>query len=276
MVDRRRFLSGRIAPEPPVPGSDPRIQPIGLQLYTVRDRMAESVSATLEAVARIGYTEVEFAGLFDTSPREMRALMDGVGLSAPATHVEYHQVVGADDSVFEEAVALGHSWIVVPYLDESLRTSLDDYRRIADVFNEVGVRARTAGLSFGYHNHAFEIEPLEGRRPLDVLLESTDPTLVSFELDVFWTVTGGGDPLDFFARHPGRFPLLHIKDMDAEGEMVDVGRGELDFSLVYAQSDQAGVRHSFVEHDQPEDSLRTAENSYRYLSALTIRNEEAS
>lgn len=236
--------------------------------------MAESVSATLEAVAQIGYSEVEFAGLFDTSPRDMRALLDGLGLTAPATHVDYDQVVGADDSVFEEAVELGHTWVVVPWLDESLRTSLDDYRRVADAFNEVGVRARSAGLNFGYHNHAFELEPLEGRRPLDVLLESTDPTLVSFELDVFWTVAGGADPLEFFTRHPGRFPLLHIKDMDADGEMVDVGRGEIDFSLVFASVEQSGTRHSFVEHDNPEDSLQTAENSYRYLSALNIRGEE--
>jgi sugar phosphate isomerase/epimerase len=262
-MDRRSFL-GRSSPR----GASP-IEPVGVQLYTVRDRMQEDFAGTLQAVAQIGYTEVEFAGLFDHAPAIVRRMLNDTGLTAPAAHVEYNDVIDPSSSVFDDAAEVGNGYVVVAFLAPELRRSLDDYRRVADRFNDVGVRARAAGLRFAYHNHAFEFERIEGRRPIDVLLESTDPTLVSFELDLFWAVQGGGDPIELFKRHPQRFPMVHVKDRDADGTMVEVGKGQIDFARIFANADLAGIQHQFVEHDQPEDSMASIATSYRYLRALT-------
>ncbi len=113
----------------------------------------------------------------------------------------------------------------------------------------MGESCREAGLRFGYHNHDFEFETIDGQIPFDVLLDETDPGLVDFELDLFWITKGGEDPLRYFERYPGRFTLCHVKDMAAGGEMVDVGAGGIDFAAIFARAEQAGLKHFFVEHD---------------------------
>ncbi len=148
------------------------------------------------------------------------------------------------------------------------RTSLDGYRSMADRFNRVAERAKAAGLTFGYHNHDFEFEPLEGRMPWDVLLEETDPALVKLELDLYWITKAGGDPFKYLTEHPGRFPLVHVKDMATDGSMVDVGAGTIDFAALFARSGQAGIKHYFVEHDNPGEPFQSLAASYRYLRNL--------
>ena len=125
-------------------------------------------------------------------------------------------------------------------------------------------------MRFAYHNHDFELRSVDGQRPLDLLLKETDPSLVDFEMDLYWVVFGGGDPLDFFNRYPKRFPMVHVKDSAGppDNRMVDVGQGKIDFRSIFAQSDKAGIKHYFVEHDQPADPIATIRNSYNYLHAL--------
>jgi sugar phosphate isomerase/epimerase len=233
--------------------------------------MAADVRATLAQVADVGYGEVEFAGYFGHTPAEVRAWLDAVGLTAPAAHVPFDVVDGWGDWI-EIAQVLGHHYLVIPWIPQDRRESLDDYRRVAQEFNELGAAAHDAGLQLAYHNHAFEFTTLEGRTPFDVLLEETDPDLVQIELDLFWTVEGGGDPLDYFVRYPGRFPLVHVKDRTAAGEMVDVGQGIIDFPAIFASSKEAGIKHYFVEHDQPEDSLASIRESHAVLNEL-LRTE---
>ena len=144
----------------------------------------------------------------------------------------------------------------------------DGYLRLADEMNGFGERCRTAGIRFGYHNHDFELERFDDTVPLDVLLENTDPELVTFEVDFFWLVHGGAEPLDYIARYPGRFELCHVKDRSMDGQMVDVGDGVIDFATVIPAGEAAGVRHVFVEHDRPDDSLMSVARSYRTLAQL--------
>ena len=133
-----------------------------------------------------------------------------------------------------------------------------------------GPMAHAAGMRFAYHNHDFEFKAIDGTRPYDILLNETDPSLVDFEMDLFWVVYGGANPLDLFNQYPKRFPLVHVKDSSGppDKKMVDVGQGTIDFRSIFAQGDKAGIKHYFVEHDQPADPIATIRNSYKYLHAL--------
>lgn len=243
------------------------LEPVGIQLYTLRRLMQQDVERTLAAVAEIGYREVEFAGYFDQTPKRVRAILETHGLQAPAAHVGFPDLGDGWNRVLDMASEIGHRYVVTPWLSERQRTE-DGYLRAAEVFNEAGAAARARGITFGYHNHDFEFVPLAERLPFDILLDETDPTLVLFELDLFWITKAGHDPFQYFARYPGRFPLVHVKDMRADGAMVDVGQGGIDFGRVIARATQAGIRHYFVEHDNPEDPLLTARRSFQYLRRL--------
>jgi sugar phosphate isomerase/epimerase len=280
-VDRRRFLGALSSAAAALGlGSRParawarrarastdRIDAIGIQLYTVRSLMGDDVEGTLAALAGIGYREVEFAGLHGRSASEMRALLDDLGVRAVSSHHSLQEVTESLPRLLEDASTLGQTYLVVPYLDAGDRTA-DGYRRAADAFNAAGAMARAAGIRFGYHNHDFEFAPLDGTTGFDLLLERTDPQLVTFELDVYWMVNGGRDPLAYFEAHPGRFELLHLKDRTADGRMVDVGAGAIDFAAVLERGERSGVEHGFVEHDQPPDPLASARNSFGHLSGL--------
>src|SRR5690606_19197659 len=244
----------------------------GLQLYTVRGLLAEDFVGVLEAVRRLGYEEVEFAGYHGRDPRAVRTLPVALGLAAPAAHVGLDALREDRDAQVAAAHVLGHRYLVVPWLDEHERASLDGYRRVADELNGVGARLREVGIQLAYHNHDFEFESFDGDRTgYDVLLEATDPALVAMEMDLYWTVHGGRDPVALFERHPGRFPLLHLKDRMEDGEMVEVGMGEIGFGRVFAHAEAAGVRHVFVEHDAPWDPLLSIRYSYHHLVNLRGR-----
>lgn len=250
-----------------------RLERIGVQLYTVRDRMQQDVAQTLQAVANVGYDEVETAGISDLTPQQFRSLLDRFDLVSPSGHVPINDFRENLDATLSTARMLGQRWVVVPWLDESERT-LAGYRRVAEELNRFGAAAREQGLRVAYHNHDFEFQPLEGGRTgYDILLAETDPALVDMELDLFWAVKAGRDPVDMFARHPGRFPLWHVKDMaDMQGaqRMVDVGQGAIDFGRIFSRAEQAGLRHFFVEHDTPENSLSSIRTSYRHLQQLSF------
>src|SRR5512134_1750638 len=240
------------------------LERIGLQLYTVRAEMARDVEGTLARVAEIGYREVEFAGYFDRAPAAVRAALANAGLDAPASHVPYETLADGWQEVLTNAAAIGHSDVLVAWIPREARPDLDGWKRVAELFNRAGERARAAGLRFGYHNHDYEFAPVEGQVPYDVLLAATDPALVTFEMDLYWTVKGGRDPLAYFASYPGRFRFVHVKDSGGppDHRMVDLGRGTIDFAAIFARSARAGIRHYFVEHDEPRDPFAFCRDGY--------------
>ena len=246
-----------------------RLDKVGLQLYTVRDKMKEDFEGTLARVAQIGYKEVEFAGYFNHTPADVKAILDRHGLSAPSTHI----ALGDMDEwkkALDTAKAIGHDYIVVPWIPEEKRKTLDDWKSVAAVFNQAAQMAKDAGLQFAYHNHEFEFPKVEGQIPYDVLLQNTDPKLVQLEIDLYWITKGGQDPLSYFARWPGRVPLVHVKDSAGapEHKMADVGQGKIDWKRIFAKRDQAGIKHAFVEHDQPPQPFEDIAASYNYLKNL--------
>ena len=246
-----------------------RIERVGLQLYTVRDLMKADMPGTIARVAAIGYKEVEFAGYFGRTPHEVHELLEKYHLSSPSTHLPYESFQNWQ-KVLDDSKVIGHKWVTLPWIPEEKRRTVADWKAIAAQFNQVGAQARKSGLRFAYHNHDFELKPIDGVRPLDILLGETDPRFVDFEMDIYWVIFGGGDPLDYFRRYPHRFALAHVKDSAGPpgNKMVDVGQGKIDFRTILAQSEKAGFRHYFVEHDQPADPIATIRNSYNYLNAL--------
>lgn len=256
---------------PPLPSCSAHSSPpVGLELYTVRSLMAKDVEGTLAAVAEIGYREVEFAGEFGRSPGELRGTLDRLGLRAPARHVPVESLDGGWPKVLEDTATMGSEYAVVAWVPVEMRRTLDDWRRLGERFNSAGEATRRAGLRFAYHNHDFEFAELEGKLPFDLLLEATDPSLVAIELDFYWITKGGQDPLAYLRRGSGRYALVHVKDMDSTAErgMTDPGKGIIDFPQILPVAREAGVRHYFVEHDNPADPLVTARAGFAYLNDL--------
>jgi sugar phosphate isomerase/epimerase len=288
-VDRRTFLgtlgAGMIAARASFAKS---VKRVGVQLYTVRTDMEKDFDGTLAKVAAIGYKEVEFAGYFNHTPAQVRDTLKKHGLSSPAAHVDYPTV--SDPAKWAKALAdaatIGQTFLVNPWIDDAVRNQPDAWKRAADAYNTAGAAAKTHGIQFCYHNHNFEFYPREdmgGKLPFEYLLETCDPKLVKMELDLCWISAAGKDPLDYFKRYPGRFPLVHVKGLKRVPaasptavaidkvlpDVTDVGHDDvIDWKRIFAQSKAAGIQHYFVEHDVPKDPLASLKNSYDYVSTL--------
>ena len=246
-----------------------RLDKVGIQLYTVRDQMKADFEGTLAHIAEIGYKEVEFAGYFDHAAADVKAILNRHGLAAPSTHVAFEN----DEkwkAALDTAKTIGHEYIVMPWIPQERRKTLDDWKNFAQVFNHAAQMAHDAGIQFAYHNHDFEFPKMDGQIPYDVLLQNTDPKLVQLEIDLYWITKAGQDPLAYFSRWPGRVPLVHVKDSAGppEHKMVDVGQGKIEWKRIFAKREQAGIKHFFVEHDQPPQPFDDIAASYKYLSQL--------
>ena len=262
---------------------DHKIDKVGLQLYTVRDLMKTDFDGTIAKVAQIGYKEVEFAGYFGHTPQQVRAVCDKNGLAPVSTHVQYDELDAKFPSVIEDSKAIGLKYIVCPFISEELRKSPDIWKQAADKFNRCGEQTKKAGIQFAYHNHWFEFLPVNGKLPYDFLLANCDPNLVKMELDLCWIVVAGADPLKYFDRYPGRFPLVHVKDIkklppisaaggqdfgDSLKDMTAVGSGMIDWKRIFAHSEKAGIKHYIVEHDKAQVPFDSIKSSYDYLHQL--------
>lgn len=286
-MDRREFLgqvgAGVVVASGLVQANQSRrIDRIGMQLYTVRNEMAKDFDGTLARVAALGFKEVEFAGYFDRTPQQVRAALDRNGLTSPSTHVDLASITTRLPQLIEASRVIGHKYIVLPWLDDAARGQADIWQRVTDTLNKAGATARSAGIQMGYHNHHFEFVPTaSGVMPLDLLLDRCDPALVAFELDLAWIAAAGQDPLAYFAKYPGRFPMVHVKGLrkrPSQGastpieqvmpDIADVGGDSIDWARIFAQSAQAGIAHYYVEHDIPKSAFDSLKTSISYLQTL--------
>jgi len=273
-MNRRKFLgtmtaASVLAPRLSWAADSHKIEKIGLQLYTVRDQMKEDFDGTLAKVAGIGYREVEFAGYFDRSPKNVKASLDRAGLVSPSAHFNSSFLGDKWPGALESAGVIGQQYVVCSSVEEKLRQQPGAWPRIAEMFNQAGESARKAGIQFAYHNHSLEFTPVDGKLPYDILLDGTDPNLVKMEMDLYWTVNAGADPLAYFNRYPGRFALVHVKGRDKSGNMTQVAAdNSIDWKALFAQSEKAGIRHYFVEHDNPQVPMDSIRASFAYLRDL--------
>jgi sugar phosphate isomerase/epimerase len=242
------------------------LRKIGLQLYTVRDLLSTDFEGTLREIARLGYQEVEFAGVLGPDLKQTRNLLRQLGLSAPSLHIDYKSLLRNTGASFDTARALAATFVVCPWLDQSERQTADAWKRVCENLNSIGELAKRSGFTFAYHNHDFEFLKLrDGVRPFDLLLAHTNDRIVKFELDVYWAKKGGVDPVAYLKAHKSRFRLIHLKDMAIDGSMTEVGSGTLDFGEIVAASRAGGVRHFFVEQDYSSDPIKSIGTSISYL-----------
>ncbi|MCY4357539.1 MAG: sugar phosphate isomerase/epimerase [Gammaproteobacteria bacterium] len=265
-IDRRQFLQNSLLLSAtsllPISSlaKSRQVSRIGLQLFTLRQEMFADFAGTLASVAELGYQEIEFAGYFSRSASEVRHLLEANGLNSPAAHIPLNRVQSNLQAEIDFAAELGQKFIVVPIVPPEER-SADDYRRHAETLNRAGEAMHQAGIRIAYHNHSFEFDDSNDQYPFDILLNETDPELVDFELDLYWIVKAGVDPIPYFEKYPGRFSLLHVKDMNDRGQITEVGSGIIDFPALFSYEETAGFQHYFVEHDNPEDGLTSVASS---------------
>jgi sugar phosphate isomerase/epimerase len=290
MIKRRDFIInsglalGALAIAPSLAFST-KPRNIGLQLYTLRESFPKDVKGVIEFVAKSGYNEVETygfsadKGFFGTSPKDFKKILTDNGLKAPSGHYNFRSFIKDNNTDFlkasiECANQLGSEYVVIPWLEEDLRSNLDDYKRVAQKANEAGVLCKQAGLKLAYHNHDFEFIKFGNQTGYDILLQETDKKLVDFELDLYWVVRSGNDPLQLFKANPGRFKMWHVKDMDKSKVEwnTEIGEGSINFKAIFAEAKLSGMQHFFVEQEtnyspNPNGSIKT---SLDYVSKQLI------
>lgn len=272
--------------------------PIGLELYTVRQQFLKDPKGTLEQVAAIGYGEVELFSFGKNSPGDLKQMVETAGLKAPAGHCSADDLKKDTSALVDNFRQAGLQYMVcafpahrpgapqpmvrmaghpfIPSFDQ------DDYKWMAEVFNQTGEKCRAAGMQFGYHNHNLDFKTFDDKPALDELMANTDASLVKLELDCYWVARAGKDPVDYMKRYAGRIPLLHVKDMKpgttpttdimkGGDAFTEVGRGVIDWKRIFEAAPEAGVKHYFVEQDRCDGPpIESAKISYEYLKNLQV------
>lgn len=258
MMNRRSFLkrSGTIACGslflPNLAPADDFLKNPGVQLYSFRKEMLAAAVPTLQKIAALGIKQLESAGsakghYYGLAPQEMRNIAKDLGMTVRSGHVALDKNW---PKTLEEAANAGQEYLIVSSLPTNGQT-VDNYKAVAEQFNDAGAEARKLGIKFGYHNHDFEFEQENGITLYDVLLEETEPSFVCMELDLGWVVASGKDPLAYFKKYPGRFPLWHLKDMDMKKKIsTEFGKGGLNIKAMFANARQSGLRYFFIEQEE--------------------------
>ena len=263
-----------------------KISKIGVGLFTLRDQLAADVNATIQKVASIGYNQVEtyygypgkyeVKGFWGLEAKDFATLLKNNNLTSPSGHYNATDYLsGKGDTILkshiETAATVGQKYFVIPALPTDIRTNgtLDDYKKMAVLFNQAGELCKKSGLKLAYHNHNFEYKDQgNGKTGFDILLNETDAKLVGFELDIFWAVNAGLNPVEMFKKNPGRYKMFHIKDMDKNDKAVfsEVGSGQIDFKSIFAASKTAGLDYIFAEQDLvKKDVYQSIAESYNYI-----------
>ncbi len=243
----------------------------GIQLYTVRNEMLADAIGTLKRVAALGFKEIESArsdkgNYYGLSPKEIKKVCDDLGMKLRSGHVH------VDDEwqkTLDFASESGQEYLICSSMPTQGQT-VDNYRRVADWFMKNGEECKKRDLKFGYHNHDYEFETENGKVLYDVLLENTNSSLVHMELDLGWVKVTGNDPLDYFKRFPGRFPLWHLKDMDpVKKESTEFGKGNLPIVEILKNKELSGLKYFFVEQEEYTSSpIESLKYNLAYLSKL--------
>ena len=235
---------------------------ISIQLYTLRSILETDLEGTLDALADIGYRKVELAGTYGRTAEELAKILRRYRLSSTSAHVG---IDGDLNKVVADAKALRNTYVVVPYVNLPTIAEWVSFTERLDAASKV---LRKAGLRLGYHNHAHEFQVLEGKRPYDVITKGTSSRDVHLEVDLYWAVTGGVDPVDVFRRNFPRVRQYHVKDRKPDGGFADLGKGTIDFRRIFRETWHHHVDEYIVENDEPVDALVTAEVGYKYLRDL--------
>jgi sugar phosphate isomerase/epimerase len=262
--------------------ADPKSFGIGLQLYTIRDAMKTDVPGSLKKISDMGYKYLELASYSDgkfygMEPAEFKKMVNDLDLEILSSHTQVEaQGITLDNAkkMTEDHVKLGVKYCVQPWIVEEARKTVASYQKMVADWNKVGAIMKESGIQFGYHNHNFEFDTVEGKVPyFDIFLAELDKDLVTMELDLFWVTKAGLNPVEIIKKYPGRFQLFHLKDMftsqvpffttTAVTDFAPVGAGVINFKEILAVKDIAGMKYMFVEEDKsreerPFDDIQTS------------------
>jgi sugar phosphate isomerase/epimerase len=243
--------------------------PVALQMYTLRDLSAQDFLGTLKQAAAIGFAGVELAGTGNLSAKELKSVLDDLGLGIAGAHAGLLDMSDADlDATIDYHLELGNKYLVHPW---ATADSVAAWLAIAQKLNAVGARCRARGLQVCYHNHAHEFEQFDGTSALEIIYANSDPANVQAELDLYWVTKGGVDPVAAIEQYADRVPLLHCKDMGADGDFAEVGEGTLPWEEIFAVAPDAGVQWYIVEQDVcKRPPLECVTTSFRNLQKMGI------
>lgn len=284
---------------------------VGVQLFSLPKLLDQDFTAGLALLKQIGFKEVELYGPFPFSTeaawkrwnavtpslgfkgsgffrqpiKKVASLMKDHGLQVRSLHTDIDTLQHAMPQLAAAAKTLGAEYVVLPAIPDELRKTLDDYKRIAETFNAIGKAANHEGVHFAYHNHGYGIVPVNGQVPLKLILDGTDPDAVFFEMDLYWTIAGGADPLQYLDAYASRYKMMHVKDMakkvhfsgdggDAKQwielfpYMTTAGSGIIDLPAILTKAKASGVQHFFVEQDMVDHPETALKKSFDYLSTL--------
>lgn len=275
------------------PASSFKPRPLGLQLFTFFSTIDQDVPGTLKKIKDAGYTEIESAfsrkgGYYGMSAKEFDKMLKDMGLSWKSHHVTgapFKMPAGAKPPVDAEGKPISIppmrnlrdnyreiidelAEIKLPYLvcASTPIDTKDEVKASTDVLNIAAEAAKKAGITLAYHNHDREFKSVEDMIPYEYFLSQTSDKVMKMELDLAWCMKGGADPVELFKKHPGRFPLWHVKDIDKDGKIQPVGKGILDFKPIFEAATKAGLKHIFVEHDFPTDAVASINESSVYIN----------
>jgi sugar phosphate isomerase/epimerase len=244
---------------------------VGLQLYTIRDAMNKDVPGSLKMISDMGYKNLELASyangkFYGYASEEFKKMVNDLGMDIISSHASVESTgitLENAKKMAEDHAKVGVKYCVQPWVVEAARTSIDSYKKMVADWNKVGKIMKEYGIQFGYHNHNFEFDIVEGKVPYyDIFMVELDKDLVTMEMDLFWTIKAGQNPIEIFKKYPGRFQLLHFKDMFtkeapfvkvASHDFAPVGAGLINFREILAAKDIAGMKYFFVEQDSTKD-----------------------
>jgi len=259
----------------------------GIQLYTVRDDMKKDPIGTLKKLSEIGYVDMECAGynegkFYGMSRDEYKKVLNDYGLVMNSGHTstgygnpsQKRTMINDWEAACEDAAYMGQKHFVCAYLSKEETASLDKFKEIAELFNRCGEKAKEYGIGFAFHNHAIEFMEIDGVVPYDLLLSETDPSIVNYELDLYWIKKAGKDPLRYFENHQGRFPLWHVKDMEDGDDQffTEVGNGVINWKDIFHKAEESGMKYFYVEQDvcRNHKPLESVKISYDYLQSINV------
>ncbi|GAC1419919.1 MAG: sugar phosphate isomerase/epimerase [Flavisolibacter sp.] len=253
-------------------------QNFGMQLYTLRDEMPKDPKGILKQIALDGYKEVEgFEGpkgiFWDMTPKEFKSYMDQLGMKFISSHCDINKNF---EHKVEQAASIGMKYLIAPYLGP--QKTMDDYKRAAEKFNEKGEVCKKAGLRFAYHNHDYSFIPVSGIFPQDILMQHSDTGLVDFEMDIYWVITAGQDPIKWMEKYPNRFRLGHIKDrkknepLSNKDASCTLGQGSIDWTRMLAAGKKHGMHHFIVEQERYDNTtpIKAAKDDAEFLKKLKV------
>ena len=250
-----------------------KITNTGVQLYTFRNEMAADALGTLKKIAALGIKQIESAKsnkghYYGFTPKEMKQVCAGLGMTLRSGHVHI------DDKwkqTMEEAAESGQEYLICSTMPTDGQTT-DNYKKVAETFNKAGEECKKLGLKFGYHNHEYEFASHDGKVLYDVLLDNTQADLVNMEMDLGWVIVAGKNPIDYFKKYPGRFPLWHLKDMDiVKKHSVEFGKGQLDILQMLKHGKQAEMKYFFIEQEEYASTpFESMQYNMDYLKKIKI------